>query len=376
MIVSSASTSSLLVPTPAISQVREVETAPRRRVIRSEITPKLRLTVSRGLAQLIRTQRRTSSFRSSGYPVAENALMGLAFLAGGSTDTSGPRDYVDALKLSTHTLLSYQKKSGYFHDGNSQMYGHGFATLFLAEMYGMSGSQNEKLRGALERAVRLIERSQVNGGWDYAPGGLPGRLAEYGGGDTSITVCQTLALRAARNLGILVDKRVVDRAKRFIWGAQNPDGGFGYRVNGKMKIKDYSEFPRSAAGVCVLYSLDDYSSPRMRKGVRYLLANYRALNDFPHNGQYYCAQAMFQVGGRHWRECYPRLRDYLVASQTHDNDDPRQDGHWRDDKRVHGLPGQLFGTAVASFVLAIPNRYLPILQEGEIDSVRTQFQER
>jgi len=49
---------------------------------------------------------------------------------------------------------------------------------------------------------------------------------------------------------------------------------------------------------------------------------------------------------------------------------------WRDDKRVHGVPGQLFGTSVACFVLAIPNRYLPILQEGEIDSVRSRFEEK
>ena len=30
-------------------------------------------------------------------------------------------------------------------------------------------------------------------------------------------------------------------------------------------------------------------------------------------------------------------------------------------------------TAVACFVLAIPNRYLPILQEGKIDTLRAKF---
>jgi hypothetical protein len=34
---------------------------------------------------------------------------------------------------------------------------------------------------------------------------------------------------------------------------------------------------------------------------------------------------------------------------------------------VGGKPGDLYGTAVAVFVLSIPNRYLPILQEGKID---------
>jgi hypothetical protein len=46
----------------------------------------------------------------------------------------------------------------------------------------------------------------------------------------------------------------------------------------------------------------------------------------------------------------------------------RQDGGGR----VGGKPGDLDGTAVACFTLAIPNRYLPILQEGKIKSLRTR----
>ena len=41
------------------------------------------------------------------------------------------------------------------------------------------------------------------------------------------------------------------------------------------------------------------------------------------------------------------------------------------DRRVGGKPGELYGTAVACFILAIPNRYLPILQEGKIESLKT-----
>ena len=38
--------------------------------------------------------------------------------------------------------------------------------------------------------------------------------------------------------------------------------------------------------------------------------------------------------------------------------------------QVGGKPGVLYQTAVSCFVLAMPNRYLPILQEGKIDSLR------
>ena len=48
----------------------------------------------------------------------------------------------------------------------------------------------------------------------------------------------------------------------------------------------------------------------------------------------------------------------------------------RPDGRVGGKPGELYMTAVACFILAMPNRYLPILQEGKIDSLRQQFQQK
>ena len=57
---------------------------------------------------------------------------------------------------------------------------------------------------------------------------------------------------------------------------------------------------------------------------------------------------------------------------------PENDGGWQRPCRsqVGGKPGMLYQTAVACFVLAIPNRYLPILQEGKIDSLRKQFEKK
>ena len=55
---------------------------------------------------------------------------------------------------------------------------------------------------------------------------------------------------------------------------------------------------------------------------------------------------------------------------------PENDGGWRPSGDVGGKPGMLYQTAVACFVLAIPNRYLPILQEGKIDSLRKQFEKK
>ncbi len=69
------------------------------------------------------------------------------------------------------------------------------------------------------------------------------------------------------------------------------------------------------------------------------------------------------------------MRDYLVASQMINAGEAAQNGLWRGG-RVGGLPGDLYGTAVACFILAMPNRYLPILQEGKIDSIANKLKKK
>src|SRR5690606_10572826 len=217
---------------------------------REFINAELLHSVARGLRYLLHEQSQTNSFRDGTYPVAVNALVGLAFLAGGHTpEESAKEEYARAVELCTSVILSYQKPDGYFDDGaESGMYGHGFATLFLAEVYGHNRGREEEVRKALRAAVRLIERSQHReGGWDYQPYQTRGR----NGSDTSITVCQTMALRAARNLGLNVDAIVIQKARRYIENAQNPDGGFRYRSEDIIGMTG-SAFPRSAAGVCIL----------------------------------------------------------------------------------------------------------------------------
>src|SRR5262245_33966456 len=100
----------------------------------------------------------------------------------------------------------------------------------------MTGDENGKER--LQRAVRLIQTSQKNGGgWRYTPPPIDA--------DISVTICEVMGLRAARDAGIKVDKEVVDMAIKYVRRCQNADGGFSY-VAGQ---GSNSGFARSAAGV-------------------------------------------------------------------------------------------------------------------------------
>src|SRR6202042_353670 len=101
------------------------------------------------------------------------------------------------------------QQSGLIASDGSQgpMYGHGFATLFLAEVYGITG--DEAVKEKLQKAVNIIVKSQsAKGGWRYTPEPIDA--------DVSVTVFQVMALRAARNAGIAVDANVIAKAIKYI----------------------------------------------------------------------------------------------------------------------------------------------------------------
>ena len=137
------------------------------------------------------------------------------------------------------------------------MYGHGFATMFLAECYGMS--PRPELREKLAKAVKIIVNSQnKEGGWRYQP--------VRADADISVTVCEVMALRAARNAGLFVPNETIDRSIDYVKRSQNADGGFMYMIQG-----GESAFPRSAAAVAALYSAGIYKGPEIAKGLDYLV---------------------------------------------------------------------------------------------------------
>jgi hypothetical protein len=221
------------------------------------------------------------------------------------------------------------------------MYAHGFATLFLAEVYGMTADEQVKER--LQKAIRLIQRAQNSeGGWRYTPVPLDA--------DVSVTICQVMALRAARDAGIKVEKGVIDRAIDYVKKCQNNDGGFSYMLG----QGGGSMFPRSAAGVATLFYAGIYQGPEIERGLRYI-NQFRPGADAPRGmvphyyyGHYYAVQSMFLAGGEQWARWFPAIREEVIARQD------RQTGSWT------GEVNNEYCTAMACIILQMPNRYLPV----------------
>jgi len=310
--------------------------------VAEEITPELNRGVERGLAWLALQQKEDGSFGSLshyGRHVGITGLAGMAFVADGSVPGRGR--YADVVQGCIGFILDHSSESGLLaaETSHGPMYGHGFATLFLAEVYGMS--PREDLREALRKAVRLIASTQnEEGGWRYQP--------VRHDADLSVTVCEVMALRAARNAGIFVEKSVVDRAVEYIRASQNPDGGFRYMLN-----SGGSAFARSAAAVAALQYAGIYRGEEIDAGLQFI-ARYTPPTDksvgHMFYGHYYAAQAMFLAGDAHWGSWWPAVREELLSKQT-------KEGYWR------GQAGTEYGTAMALIILQMPERLLPIFQK-------------
>ncbi|MBI3099057.1 MAG: terpene cyclase/mutase family protein [Planctomycetes bacterium] len=319
------------------------------------LAPVTRAAAERALVWLANQQHSNGSFSCKvGYKLNETyqgdeyehvgvtALAGMAFLAHGDTPGRG-RFGSNVARALDYVLSCVRPADGYITANGTRMYEHAFATMFLAEVYGMT--REEEVRRALRQATGLIVRSQnADGGWRYQPTPVDA--------DISVTVSTLQALRAARNVGIRVPKTTVDRAMKYVKEcACNADGSFNYQNLPSMMTR--STFALTAAGITCLYSAGEYDSREIRNGLRYLR---NSMPDSRENayyhyyyGHYYACQAFYQAGGAMWSQYYSQVREEILSSQI-------PDGHFEDDV------GPTYATAMAAILLQAPDEYLPIFQ--------------
>jgi hypothetical protein len=227
------------------------------------------------------------------------------------------------------------------------MFGHGFAMLFLCQVYGSEGQTalRRRIRGALEAAVDLTARSQsALGGWYYTPGSPEDEGA--------VTVTQMQALRACANAGIPVPRQTVEAAMGYIRQSANPDGGIAYRAG----VPGPSRPGITCAALATLYAAGLYEGPLVEGAYRYARAHVSQTAPRAGGGLHffyshlYLAQVVYFRGGAQWRDYFAELSAWLVQAQN-------ADGSWDAD-----VIGRTYGTAVALLVLQLPHNILPVLQ--------------
>jgi hypothetical protein len=353
-----------------------------------EITPGSEAALERGLAWLAKNQGMEGSWGSNDLGLV--SMGALAFMSAGHAPGRGR--YGRELDKALEFVISRSRPSGLLNisDAQRDMYNHGLATFVLGQAHGMGTSKDRKLNRVLDSALKLIANTQCeDGGWDYKA-----QRQTYGH-DLSLAVMQAKALRSAVDSGLEVPPEVIDLAVRSVRDHYAIRGGRGLPESEQQKLPGQFTYSKgggggtiamAAAGVVCLQEFGQYDDWRIGKNMEVIQA---AIHEIPRSRSrdgsmpfdaytlYYVGQALYQVGGDSWKDNYPRLRDYLVDSQVNDPASAQSHGAWRDHGargggRVGGKDGELYATSVACFILAIPNRYLPILQEGRIESFRTK----
>lgn len=324
-----------------------------------EITPETQAAINKGLEWLAGRQGKNGAWGGEEYnraPVAITSIACLAMMAGGNLPGRGR--YGDNVQKGLNFILRCAGRTGYINEGagrgmgGSGMHGHGYATLFLAEIYGTThdipGVDTGELKERLKKAIKLIENCQdQNGGWYYEP--------QKSSHEGSVTVTQIHALRSARNAGIKVDIEVINKAIDYIRKSTNADGTVNYQLGTQQ-----STYALTAAGVCVMLYLGLHNEPTVEKGLE-AIVNYRSgktggdhsSESYYYYANFYASLAMFHAGGDRWKQWFPEMRNDLLKRQG-------SDGAWTGSESQSYGPA--FGTAFAALILQIPYRYLPIFQ--------------
>ena len=352
--------------------------------------------VDRGLTWLATKQRADGSFDSIdlGQPGVTSFCV-MAFLAQGESPIDGK--YQQQLSKAIDFIANQQKPNGLIafsapsevpieraivrHTetpkgaiGRTVVYNHAISALTICEAYGQcSPEQSKKLAPVIKRAIAATLEMQAwgpksekdVGGWRYLYRHGADKNSLKSDSDLSVSGWQLMFLRSARNAGFDVPKESIDNAVKYIencYLAAENRKVHGYLTNNSTACT------RAMAGAGILamaHAGKHDSEAAIGSGEWILKHDFKDYNnadpvyqdrvsDRYHYGAVVCSQAMFQLGGKFWKQFFPPLVDTLLANQKADGSWPRD----RSDRRY----GNCYSTSLSILSLTVPNQMLPIFQ--------------
>lgn len=286
---------------------------------------------------------------------AATAMALLAFQGAGYT----PKGNVNAPFTSVVTkgwngLLKRQDRQGNFFregsGGNGRLYTQALCTIALCELYGMT--KDSEYREPAQKAVNYCLKVQSpEGGWRYQPGF---------DSDLSVTGWFVMALQSARMAGLEVDSPALGRIGDFL-DTVSRDGGAQYSyVPGQGRT-----LSMTAEGLlCRQYLGWPQNDNRLKRGSEELLKNLPSRESGRTHVYYwyYAAQVCHHMEGKPWREWNTAMRDVVPAMQIREG---KERGSWDpflDETQGVSGGGRLFVTCLATYMLEVYYRHLPIYQ--------------
>jgi len=289
---------------------------------------------SKGIRFLANSQSAEGNWPDTyGRYVGVVGLAVMALMSTGEDPNSGP--YASNIQKALQFILKEQnEETGYIGD---TMYNHGFATLALAEAYGVVEMQG--LGQALQKAVDLsltAQEANRQDAWRYNPASRDA--------DTSVAGAVLVSLFAARNAGIAVPDDAFEKALAYFDSMRTSNAGYGY------SNPSHPNFNRTAIGVLVFSLARRDDEPHIAKSLEYLSSNLNYRDpSYAYYFEYYMSQALFQADIDLWEKWNQINIRYLSTIQS-------PDGSWP------GSNGATFSTSAALLSLALNYRLLPIYE--------------
>lgn len=291
-----------------------------------------------------------SSFGSNGTGVC--SLCVLALLSTGQDPNFGK--YAPTIRRGLTYLIGKQHRKSGMMGGNA--YDFGFTMLALAEAYGavdddlildrqVAGQRTigEALELCVKAASSMRHKSELVGhAWNSTAGsgGIP---------DTSVAGSVLVGLLAARNAGIEVPDDVIERSMKYFRKMTNKSGTVGYF---QTRANDYgNSVARSSITALVLAIGRRRKWPEFASTRKFLVSNLEQRYDtHPLYGDYYQAQALFQVDYKAWQSWNrERIRRTVLLAN--------------EDGSIARSPiGAPYATAMSMLTLALNYRFLPIYE--------------
>lgn len=341
--------------------------------------------VERALAWLATQQKKDGSFDSlaSGQPGVTSFCL-MAFMAQGESPADGK--YKEQLVAAVNFIADQQKRNGLIASivpdvvpiprnvhrsiGDAGVYNHAISSLALSEAYGQcSPEQAERLTPVIEKAIAATlemqnwgpKHEKDVGGWRYLDLRFPGEDS-----DLSITGWHLMFLRSAKNAGFDVPEKSIKAGVKYIENCFLEDED--RQVHAYLGRRRVS-CTRAMAGVGILglaHGGKHDSKQALASGDFILKHDFKKYNDDAsiygvwwseehyHYASVLCTQAMFQLGGKYWKQFYPPLVDTLLANQ-------QDNGSWPPEK-AEAQYGSAYSTSLSVLSLSVPNQILPIFQ--------------
>jgi hypothetical protein len=320
--------------------------------------------------------------RLGGWDVGMSGIALLAFYGAGYRPDEGR--YKDTVLRAQVFCAARQWGDGDF-GGQGDLIGgytRPIATIALAEAYGTTADK-EYLERTWLSASHIVRIQYEDAGWRYRLGGqFPG--------DTSVTGWNAWALATARKFGIAIDPMGLEGADSLIdmfsslvtqdEEFYNHDPRYFFDVGRGQTFEHYTGYnareetrpPMTAIGlICKIFMGHERSHPYCIGAANRLLKSipeydaqannikYTTGAEYPIYYWYYGSLAMYQMGGRFWREwSRPLLTEGLPNTQI--KGDVCENGSW-DAENLDSIGGRVYTTAMGVLTLETFYRYLPQL---------------